>query len=871
MKKFCVLALSFTLILSQHALAQELSVSGEVLDTVQYQDMAGATVRLLRDTFLVASAVAGPGGEFRFRHITAGHYRLSVSFQGYEPWTQTLTASRARVYMRPKSDSLGEVVIRDNRPVVVHGDTTSYKADQFHTRPNGMLEDLLKKLPGVDNFGGALMALGDTVQRILVNGNRFFGNNLSAALENLPRDVIERIEVFDDKSDQAKFSGVDDGIRIRTINVITRRAVNLGALGQVAAGVGTDGNETLYTGSVSLNHFKGKSLTSVLGSTNNTSPILGGSTRMASGGLNFSDQWGKSNMLAANYHETNSASHTSVGSFTENLLPGDSSVYNTQQQQNRSNSNGQSVDVNLNTDLDSADHVTVSASGGINTSSGNTKSNTSSTRGLSVPLNQSITTGGNNDRNSQASVSALWGRRFHKPRRSLSVSASGNVYDGASTGTNQYTNTYVTAGGDSVVSANQYFTGPGNGLSGGVSVVYDEPLGKHSVLNFIWGYTAGRSRNGRSTWQLDSLTHRYDQVDSLLTNLFTNTTRTNGGGLSYHYGNNRVQASLGANLSGIRNDNLDLSNGIDLKQRYLVFSPQASFYYIPKLGANFRFYYSGRTVPVPLNALQPLVNNSDPLHVTVGNPNLRQSFDHQVNLSYSSFNRKEFTHFFSTLHFSYTDNPVGNRSVLNPLTGADTTTYTNLKASYALQANVDYGWRLRRPASNAGIGLTFGDTHTTGYLNGILNASNNYNFGGSLQWTSNFPDHIDVNAAYLPSYNIARYSAEPGQNTHYFSQTIRVDGLWFPAKGNWQLGTTGVFTGYSGRPPGFNTQVLVWDASVSRLFFKRQQGELKLQAHDLLNQSATVSESFTPTTIQNTEGRMLGRYYLLSFIYHLKG
>src|ERR1700744_3697907 len=213
---------------------------------------------------------------------------------------------------------------------------------------------------------------------------------------------------------------------------------------------------------------------------------------------------------------------------------------------------------------------------------------------------------------------------------------------------------------------------------------------------------------------------------------------------------------------------------------------------------------------------------------------------------------------------------MGTRSVLDPLTGVDTTTYANLNAIYSYRANADYGWRLRHPASNVDFGLMFSGSHTPGYLNGILNVSNTYVVGGILQWTSNFPDHLDVNASYAPQYNIARYTAEPGQNTHFLAQTARLDLLWYP-KGNWQFGTTGNFTGYTGKPPGFNTDVLVWDASVSRGFLKRQKGELKLQAHDLLNQSSAVYENFSPTAITNIQGRMLGRYFLLSFIYHLKG
>lgn len=870
MKQFCILALSFTLFMSQRVLAQEISVSGEVLDTVQFQDMAGATVRLLRDTAMVTTAAAGPGGIFHFRHIPAGDYTLSVSFQGYETFTGPLRRTRVRVYMRLKADSLGEVVIRDNRPVIMHGDTTSYEASQFHTRPNGMLDDLLKKLPGVDDMEGPLMAMGDTVKRILVNGKRFFGDNLQLALQNLPRDIIARIEVFDDKSDQAKFSGIDDGIRIRTINIVTKRSVKLGAVGLVGAGGGTDGNETLYNGKGSVTHFKGQSMTVLAANANNTNPVEGGSSRNITGGLNFSDNWSKKNQFSGSVQENNSAMRSTIDSYTQNLLPGDSSIYNTRHQQNSNNSSNQSANLNLELDPDSVDHFTIRGNGGLQASSGNAQSAATSNLDLTTPLNQTSNASGNKNHGGNASLSMVWGRRFHKQGRSLMLSLSGNTEAGTGTGTSQYAYTYFHPGRpDSAVSANQYYTGPNNSTGGSAGLSYNEPLNKHSSLYLSLTASANGSHNGRYTYQLDSLTHRYDQIDTLLTNLYTNTNSATGGGFIYQYGKKNLQVSAGLTLTENRLETLDGSNGIDLKQRYLSVAPQIGLWAFSKSGANIRVTYSGATIPAPLNALHPLANNSDPLHVTVGNPGLKQSFHQNLSASYNIFNRKTLSHFYVNMHLSYTTDPIGTRSLLDPLTGVDTTSFTNLGASYNYHANASYGWRLHQPASNIGFGANFSGAHNEGFLNGILNASDMYSFGASVQWNSNLPDHLDVNFWYGPELNINQYSAEPGRNTHYFTQQARLNWLWY--KGNWQIGTDGNFTGNSGRPAGFNTNIMIWSASASRMFFKRQQGELKLEAHDLLNQSSSVNQIFSPTMIQNTQGRMLGRYYLLSFIYHLKG
>jgi hypothetical protein len=317
-------------------------------------------------------------------------------------------------------------------------------------------------------------------------------------------------------------------------------------------------------------------------------------------------------------------------------------------------------------------------------------------------------------------------------------------------------------------------------------------------------------------------------------------------------------------------NSMDLSNGTDIRQRYVNLYPLGALNYIPSKGQDLKFDYNGQTTQPPLSALEPLINNSNPLNVIIGNPDLKQAFTHNMELKYTYFDRVTFQHFFATLNAHITENTVVNKTSVDELTGVDTTTYTNLDGDYQLSLYLDYGLRLLHPASNLSLGLNLSDAHSVGYINGILNGSHNYALGGTVKWTSNLPDHLDLNASFNPIYNIAVYSAEPSETTRYLTDNLDLDGLYY-TKSGWEFGSILHYTAYSGRPPGFNTTTAVLDLSLAHLFFSRQQGEVKFTVHDLFNQASDISRSISPSTIQDSEGKMLGRYYMVTFTYNLKG
>lgn len=857
-------------------------LSGAVVDSVSHQNMEGASIRLVtihgKDTTAVAGAIAKYGGRFTFSHIDPGAYHLSISFQGYAPFWRAVTVGdepeHLTLFMYPAAYELQGLVITDTRPVRMHGDTTAYNADKFHTAPNASIGDLLRKMPGVDMIGGTAIAQGDTVKRILINGKRFFSNDLDVALKYLPRDIVSNIEIFDDKSDQAKFTGVDDGVRIRTINIVLKKNIKADIFGRasIEAGTATGSSSTtgaLYKGDVSLNHFRGDKMISFIGNIDNTSPTLGGVGTNGSVGLSYTDLWGKHTQVSGSYRTTGFSQDISNTTYTQNLLPGDSTINATAITKTNSRIFQHLVDVNVEADPSKSDHLTVHGSIAIDDQRNTTGSQTATTQGTTVPLNNSIAEAVTRGNDVRSDMDVVWGHRFAKAGRSASVEAVLKTTSGAHNGINQYDNTYFKAGAsDSVSRVYQSYSSPNDHLATSVHATYEEPVFKNSSVQLEYILSTDQSTTGRSTYDLDSLSGLIDHVDSALTNRFKNIYRYQQGGAKFHFGNNRIQITTGIGLQDGICRSADLTTDTTLQYGYILFHPMTTVSLTPKKGMHIDFNYEGQGQVPPINDLQPVINNTNPLNIVVGNPNLRQSFTHTATLRLNSFDAVTSRHFGVDASALLTENSIVSVTHLNTSTGIDTSTFANLNGNYGWRVSLDYGLRLKRPASNLSLGAQFINNHNVGYINEVLNKTNNYNIGGMLRWTTNLPDHIDVNFTYFMEYIIGTFSAEPSQNTNYFMHNASVDGQYYTNTG-WKFGTNLSYHSSSGRPVGFNPTSTQWNMFVSKLMFKNKTGEIKISANNILDQVNEVNAYFSASRIQNTTGYMLGRYVLLGFIYHI--
>src|SRR5688572_16339177 len=280
--------------------AQQGAVKGKLSDST-LQSLSNATISVLqkKDSSLVGYTISDAKGTFELKNLSIGDYRLFISFTGYEVYKRTFSISAVNriadlgtIIMKPEFKTLIGVVITDASPVKMNGDTISFKANAFNSKPDATVEDVLKKIPGVQvQRDGTIKAMGEQVQKVYVDGKEFFGTDPKIATKNLTADMVDQIQVFDDMSEQARFTKIDDGSRTKSINIKLKKDKRKGDFGRATAGIGSNSR---YEGNFSFNHFRGDQRISLVGSANNTNKLSytfsdfssgqGGASQFSNGG-----------------------------------------------------------------------------------------------------------------------------------------------------------------------------------------------------------------------------------------------------------------------------------------------------------------------------------------------------------------------------------------------------------------------------------------------------------------------------------------------------------------------------------------------------------------------------------------------------------
>lgn len=910
--KYILLCVSL-LLTSFYSMAQT-TLRGAVADMRDSSALQGTTVTLCKssDTSEVAVAITDAKGLYQLGNVAGGNYLLRYGFSGYEIQYKALQVPATlqemlleKVYLGLKANDLGNVTVQA-APMQVKGDTTEYTAGMFHTKPNATAEDVLKKLPGVEvSKDGSVTAQGETVQRVLVNGKRFFGDDPKLATQNLPQDVIDKIQVFDDLSDESKATGFDDGNRVKTINITTKKSISSGYFGKVVAAAG---NKQLYNTAVNLSKTKGDQQVMVIGQANNinvqnftmrdilgsgnnrsggggmaggaaafdVSPNTSGLTRTIAGGINYKDQWGKLTEVSGSYFYNNIRTNTEQNALTENFYAGDSSLFNQQNSSGITQRINNRFNLNIETGFDSANTLTIRPDVSWQQSDNTSSSTTSNTRGKTGAISNAVANTSSNSTGYNGNASVVYRHKFNKVGRTLSLSGNFGATKNDKEGNNYSSSEYFA--NDSTAIINQRYFSNTNSYNLGGGIAYTEPLSKKSQLQVEYNYSFKQNNADTRTFNYDSLKNAYAIPDSLLTNLYQNNYTNSRATLSYRYKNNNLNFSIGSGVqfSSLTSDNE--SKHLYLKQNFINLYPTANLNYKINKTTNLRFNYSGRTGQPSVNQLQPVIDNSDPLNISTGNPSLKQSFTNSFRLLYGSFDRVNSKTIFATVNANIVSNNIVNATITNLATGVDTIMPVNMNGAYNMSAMFHYGFPLKNPKSNLNFITRVSGSRSASLLTTIdanavrneqENITNSYSFGETIKWTTNLKENFDMNFTASPSYNIARYSIQPLQNANYFSMSLSAEPTYY-SKSGWIVAANFNYTMYSGRAAGFNTSVPLLNASVAKQLFANKRGEIKFSINDILNQNISITRTITDNYAKDIQTKTLTRYGLLTFTYNLR-
>lgn len=903
------------------ASAQQTTIKGRVFDSSLNKGLAYATVSLVqaKDSTLVTFARADSMGNFKLTNVTAGKYLISTSYVGYAPVWHPLPAVTAQqpvdagnIYMVNNSHLQDVSVAAKRPPVEINNDTLEFNSENFKTQPNAVVEDMLKKMPGVTvDKDGTIKVNGQTVKRVLVNGREFFTGDVKMATKNLNADAVDKVQVFDKKSDQATFTGVDDGNSEKTINLKLKKDRNNALFGKVMAGAG---NNEKYDAQANINKFKGNEQMSFLGMANNTNkqgfslmdvlnftgelsrgmrnggggiriitndngsggnglPVTGlgqnqqGVATTTAGGVNYNNLWNKGKTdLSANYTASNIHLNTNQQSYMQNLLTGN--TYNKADSSNAVNNATQHrFNVVLDQKIDSSFSFKLTPSLTVQHSNKKQQQNYMS----ETPGKRLLNDGFSNTTSAADALNfttgALIRKRLHKKGRTISGDFSIAYNHSQLAGIQLSNNNFYNNGSIIDSNINQRNTRDAVTRSVGGNVTYTEPVGKRSLFSFNGFYNINSGESNKQTYNYNRGSGKHDVFDSALSNSFHSNYMYTGGGVTFRSNQKKLSLSAGASLQAATLKALNNTNGNNIQQSFTDILPNALLEYKFTQTKNLRLQYNTSTIQPSVAQLQPVQNISDPLNITTGNPALKRAYNQTISLNYMAAYITRRNNFFAFLNYNGTANAIVQSDAVTAY-GTRISMPVNANGVYNIFGNVQYGFSLRKLHSRFEVGSNFNTGKNITFVNGQRNGIANTNIGPNISYNFSKDDKIDIDITAALTFNQAKYTLQPVLNTSYMRQNYGVDMTnYLP----WNITLHNEFNYIlnTGRTGGYNTSIPLWNASIAKAFLKNSRGEVKLSVADLLNQNTGISRTSNLGYILDQKYNVLRRYFLLSFTYSI--
>lgn len=891
--------------LSLHA--QRVEIQGTLLDE-NGEGLVGATITLLNksDSIMVAFSVTDASGGFKMDKAPKGQYLLMGSFIGYEPYTKAvtideetpLTLTLEPMTMKPKDQLLNEVVVGSDRiPITLKKDTIEYDAKAFKTSPNASVEDLLKKLPGVEvQRDGTVKAQGENVQKVLVDGKEFFGNDPKIATKNLPADAVDKVQVFDKKSEFAEFAGIEDGNEQKTINLSLKEDKKNGTFGKITGAYGTDNR---FLGKANINRFNSKSQLSYIGNYNNINQVgftigdylsFGGggfsggngsfSIEVPDGvsvgnrgqdgiitstatGLNFNQDIGEKLELRSNYIFSSSIGDVYRQVNRTNFLE-DGAQFSSRSISAQDNRNfSHNLSARLKYEIDPSQDITFKTQAGLIDRNFQVNDETVTAQS-GVDQNRTLGNSETIGDDYSVNLSGTYRKKFNKPGRTITGTIETTIGNNQNDG-------YVSAISevfypDSTIRTTllQDQLSDNAVLNYSGKIGYTEPLGKYDYIDFQVEHKNFNNDVVRDYYDVTANDRIYNAT---LSRAFTKDYVYDVYGANYNF--NKKDFSFAAGLNYQTSDLIGeiTSEQVTIEQEFNKFLPTAKVGYEFGSGKNINLSYRTSLQEPSLQQLQPTVNNADPLRIYQGNPDLSAEYAHQANLNFVWFDQFSFTNFFAFISAIYTNNKIVTASSINE----------NL-VQFSQPINTDYdllltgSWNFGRPIKPLKIkyNIRHQMTYNEGfvYLNNVENVTNRWDHNVTFKMENRNKDKFDVVIGSKVQYNTTSYSESELFDQDFTNFDHFMDVSWNITK-KWLIKSSIDRLTYSSEDFSTQPNRTLWRAELSRFFLKGDRGELKLVAFDLLNQNIGVDQSSAANYIQEERVNALGRYFLLSFTYSL--
>jgi len=891
------------------SLGQDLILEGQLIDTTSNSPIPNASVTL-SDSLFKTTCQTNTDGYFQIRNLITGKYLIEIEFLSLKKYAEYISIGSenrniGKIFMRPNDINIKEVnIIGQVVPVSQKGDTTEMSAQSYKVNVDADALDLVKKMPGITVEDGKIKAHGEELKKVLLDGKDFFGEDVALSLQNIPSDMIDKVQVYSKLSDQSEFIGFDDGNSEKVMNIITRPDRKKGQNGKFTAGYGPD-NHYLLSGRWNIS-TKNSNLT-ILGGSNNTnqqnftmqdmfqsmgggpgggipggdrSGFIGGMSglnTMHSAGLNYSGALGSKIKISNSYFfnmQGNETIEKTNKEFFGNFDPMSQVRFEEDNQLSNYKNLNHRINTRVEIKLDSLNSITYRQSFSFQNKDQNSSLNSSNYNDFNNPLMKTVSENQNNSNGYNFSGNFVVRHKFIKNGRTISLglqysSNNQNLNNLSLSNTQSFT-------GDVSLNQNQVSYPIGNSYS--ANIMYTEPISRNMLI--LVSYNAGKSPSTANKFVYNETFDPHQRLDSLSNDLESDYfTQRAGLSLLIQKGKD-LNASVGlelqnADLTG--QQNFPYTN--DLNKSFRNILPNARLRYKLSKKTNIMLAYRASTQAPTVSQLQPVQNISSSKSFYLGNPGLIPSYDHSLMTNFRYANPQKFINFGFNLFGDYTLDPIGNKT---EIVRKDTTIYgqhlvgngelislTNLDNSWNIRGFVNYGFMLKPIRCNISLMAGTGYTTIPGIINNRKGTTKSTDFMEGVVIASNISQYIDFTASYRGNYTMSGNDIDQNLNSQYWRHTIVLTST-LSGRGGLVLSNTISEQIIRGLGNGYNPDYLIWNCSLGKKIFKNKAGQISVQVNDVLDQGKDVSRSVTDYYIADSSTSTLGRCSLITFTYTLR-
>lgn len=901
--------------------SQAQTFSGTISDTINKKNIENAVVALLKpgDSILYKFIRTGKEGEFEIKNVKPGKYVLMVTHPYFADLLDDITVPDNGLNLKslaviPKSKLLQEVIVKTGSPIKIKGDTVVYTADSFKVSANANVEELLKKLPGIQvDKDGKIKAMGEQVEKVLVDGEEFFGDDPGMAVKNLRADAVKEVQVFDKKSEQAEFTGIDDGQKQKTINLKLKDDKKKGYFGKVdAAGGPLKSIDDRYNTNLMFNAFKGKRKISAFllngntgqdglswqdsekfgGENDNISMNMdddggvmfmwrGGSSddepyintengfiNNLNAGLHYSNKWDdkKTLMISPKYNRQlydnlqNNFTQRQVG---DSVLNDYSSLNQNVSRYNFKNNLTYEVKFDSSNSLKITGRANFYHTESSEESHGRSISNTQTLKNTTDRyLNQNI------DKESY-SGSAIFRHKFKKLRRTLSINADWNLLNTESKNLLKSSNQTYNDGLPAFnLEQNQKFDVDKSTQKLTARAVYTEPLGEKLSVELGYEYTYSSGKNNQVTNSFSPLSNKYDNYIDTLSNYFDQIITINKPTARFSYKYKKIKFGFGSGF-GITNFDLkDISIAKEYKREYTNIFPSANFNYSYKSNHNLGFNYNGNTTQPTLNQLQPLRNNNDIFNQYLGNPDLKQSFTHSFNINHNAYNFIKDIWMYQSLNVRTTMNSITNSTTIDLDSGKTTTRPINTNGNLSMSFWSGVGFKIKKLDLNFNINPNVNYSKFADVINGRTSFSKTLNAGMEMRLNKTKDKKYDISISDEFSFN-RNVTSQNNTINKYNVNVLRTDATVYYKK-TWSIRTDYSFFARQKTPQfQFNLTNHIWNARLQKTF-KENEFTAYVMIRDILKQNIGIDRNYYGNITTEVTNQRLQQYWMIGFTWDFR-